>query len=175
MHREPYDTHLLTIDSDGQLSPKEEIEAAAICLGRSTKQSAKLRAVSPETCKSQRTAAKAKVGASNQCEFVLTLVARGWLTLDGTPRFSRLHKDHDTMDYLTELFHCTQARLRSQPSRTGTPGVIDARFFGPGPGEGAFYDVPALWRQKAVRTDFDNQCRLAQYTDRVRATLQAAA
>lgn len=76
--------HLAT---GGLLSEKEQIEAVAVICGLTTKESAKLRQVSPETVKCQRASAKSKVGARSQVEFIMVCIARGWLTTDALPLF----------------------------------------------------------------------------------------
>lgn len=67
------------LNSQGQLTEKEEVEAASILLGLTYKESARQRGVSPETAKTQRASAKAKVGASSLPEFVMTVISKGWL------------------------------------------------------------------------------------------------
>ena len=80
MHTETYENYSVVIDSKGALSPKEEVEAAAICLGLTTFESARRRGVSPETCKCQRANAKSKVAVSNQEQFITMLLVKGWLS-----------------------------------------------------------------------------------------------
>jgi DNA-binding CsgD family transcriptional regulator len=65
--------------SKGELTNKEEVEATAIMLGLTYKESAKQRGVSPETAKCQRASAKSKVGARSQSEFIMEIISRGWL------------------------------------------------------------------------------------------------
>lgn len=186
MHTETYENYSVVIDSKGALSPKEEVEAAAICLGRSTKESAKLRGVSPETCKCQRANAKSKVDATGQCAFILSLLARGWLTLEGdVAAFSRaighcLFRIRETIkvpdaSFLESQFHRAQALYQSTPRACSEQQAVAPFFSDDAPGTESYRLIPAVWRKSAVRTDFDNRCRLAQYADRVRALLQREA
>ena len=81
------------------------------------------------------------------------------------------------MNALDHHFHRAQNLLRGNTlSRQPVAQKAAAPIFNElTPGDGAMYDVPAYIRNRIQQFDFDNQCRAADYADRVRVMLRAAA
>ena len=130
--------------TNGELTDKEETEAVAIMLGLTCKESAKQRGVSPETAKCQRASAKAKVAAHSQVEFVMHVMASGWLR-----------------SFLRGFLVGASRRAVPNPSLSRTSPMI--------PGHAQhnpdlrYLDVPGPQRQHLIKLKGANQRRYAQY------------
>ena len=104
------------LDTKGELSEKEEIEAVAVLQGHTCKQSAKNRGVSPETVKAQRASAKSKLGAHSLPEFVMGIINRGWLlsVLRGLLRRATLQAKRG-LAHLQAFMHLFKPNTASAP------------------------------------------------------------
>jgi len=81
------------------------------------------------------------------------------------------------MNALDQQFHHAQNLLRGntlsrQPASQTTAAPI---FYELAPGDGAMYELPTYIRNRISQFDFDNRCRVAAYTDRVRMMIRSAA
>lgn len=106
------------LNSQGELTEKEEVEAVSVMLGQTYKESAKRRGVSPETAKCQRASAKSKVKAHSLSEFIMAIISRGWLRpfLQGLLRRA-----------------AQKARILKSPSHTQARNRRCAEVLGPDP------------------------------------------
>jgi len=81
------------------------------------------------------------------------------------------------MKALDHHFHHAQNVLRGNTlsRKPATQKAVAPIFYELAPGDGAMYELPTYIRNRISQFDFDNRCRVAAYTDRVRMMIRSAA
>lgn len=159
-----------------------------VACGLTTEDIAAKLGISEDTVKSHLDHLRLQFAALNRVELIYQACAHGVLRIEHPPTFSLelvkkgavktiMRLPRPTIFALDHYFHRAQARLRTRRSVGVSLGqkAVAPVFEQPNEVEPRFYDMPAYLRKRIRSQDFDNQCRVAAYADRVRAHIQQVA